>query len=196
MKSSSAPGHLHAVTFYDTAPSLWRMVADFIGEGLNVAEPALIIATVEHRAGICAELRARHLDPEWLQRSNEMLLLDASDTLNLFMSDGMPDPGRFADVASAALAQLCRGRKRCTIRAYGEMVDVLWKLGQDAAAIRLEMLWNKLALTNEFSLLCGYSMGNFYKEAGRNAIHHQHTHTVSEHGHFVPCSSPMREAQP
>ena len=54
--------------------------------------------------------------------------------------------------------------KEQTIRAYGEMVDVLWKQGLSKAAIELEILWNKLALKHSFSLLCGYSMGSFYKQ--------------------------------
>jgi hypothetical protein len=61
------------------------------------------------------------------------------------------------------------------------MVDVLWKDGQTAAAIRLETLWNQLAQTHSFALLCGYSMGNFYKDAAaREDICHQHTHVLSD----------------
>ena len=76
----------------------------------------------------------------------------------------------------------CHGRKDCVIRAYGEMVDVLWKDGKEAAAIRLEMLWNQLANTRKFSLLCGYSMGSFYKDAAFDDICQQHTHVVSAGG--------------
>jgi hypothetical protein len=71
------------------------------------------------------------------------------------------------------------------MRAYGELVDVLWKAGQDAAAIRVELLWNKLAATHDFSLLCGYAMGNFYKRAGLNAISREHSHVVSP-GEMLP----------
>ena len=68
------------------------------------------------------------------------------------------------------------------VRAYGEMVDVLWQNGQDVAAIRLEMLWNKLAATQAFSLLCGYAMGTFYKDSGLSDIHRQHSHVVLDQG--------------
>ena len=44
---------------------------------------------------------------------------------------------------------------------------MLWKEGRTEGAIKLEMLWNKLATRYGFALLCGYSMGNFYKEADR-----------------------------
>ena len=62
------------------------------------------------------------------------------------------------------------------------MVDVLWKAGQHVAAIRLEMLWNKLAMTHDFALLCGYAMGNFYKDASLAKIHDQHSHVVAGRG--------------
>ena len=57
------------------------------------------------------------------------------------------------------------------VRAYGEMVDVLWKDGQTLAALRLEELWNDLADRHSFSLLCGYTMGHFYKEAHGDDFH-------------------------
>ena len=41
------------------------------------------------------------------------------------------------------------------------MVDLLWKQGKTEAAIRLEVLWNNLADSHVFSLLCGYAIGNF-----------------------------------
>jgi hypothetical protein len=41
-----------------------------------------------------------------------------------------------------------RGRENATVRAYGEMVDLLWKDGLEEAAIRLETLWNELANTH------------------------------------------------
>ncbi len=50
------------------------------------------------------------------------------------------------------------------------------------AAVQVEMLWNKLAMTREFSLLCGYGMGNFYKDAALQEICDQHSHVVSAEG--------------
>jgi hypothetical protein len=69
-----------------------------------------------------------------------------------------------------------------TIRAYGEMVNVLWKDGLTAAAIRLETLWNELAKSYDFKLLCGYSMGNLYKDAAVGEITRQHSHLLADTG--------------
>jgi hypothetical protein len=62
------------------------------------------------------------------------------------------------------------------------MVNLLWKDGLEAAAIRLETLWNELANTQQFILLCGYSMGNFYKGAAIEEIKGQHSHLVADSG--------------
>jgi hypothetical protein len=62
------------------------------------------------------------------------------------------------------------------------MVDVLWQQGQRDAAIRLEVLWNQLAQSQAFSLLCGYAIGNFYKDAGFKDICGHHSHIVSDDG--------------
>ena len=181
-KTTSEAGHFHEVKFYETLESLCRIVAEFLSEGLIAEQPALVIATPEHRQGILAALRVLHVDVDGVQVRGDLLLLDASQTLGRIMRDEMPDAQLFKTTATSALEGLCRDRKDCTVRAYGELVDVLWKAGHDAAAIRLEMLWNALASTHDFSLLCGYAMGSFYKDSALSAIHHQHSHIVSSDG--------------
>ena len=44
------------------------------------------------------------------------------------------------------------------------------------------MLWNQLARSRAFSLLCGYAMGNFYKDSNVHDICGQHSHIVSADG--------------
>lgn len=173
-------GHFHAVKFYESPESLCRIVATFLSEGLASEQVLLIMATPEHRRGIEAELRVRGLAPDAMQAAGELWMFDASEMLATFMVDGMPDASLFVSSTTRAIEQATRGRQGCSIRAYGEMVDVLWKAGQDVAAIRLEMLWNKLAATHDFALLCGYAMGSFYKDVGLQAIHHQHSHVLAE----------------
>src|SRR4051812_12779575 len=100
---SGTGGHFHAVRFYDNEASLCRIVARFIREGLAFGEPGLIIATPEHAQGILAELRARETDVKALQQSDELVVLDAHDTMKAFMVDGVPDRNKFNEVATAAL---------------------------------------------------------------------------------------------
>jgi DcmR-like sensory protein len=175
--------HFHAVRFYEDEKSLCRIVADFIGDGLVAGQPAVVIATPSHRDGIARGLHALSFDVDRLQENGELLVLDAEQTLSTFMKDGFPDPVAFRKTVGDALGSATAGRPNATLRAYGEMVDWLWKHDAAAAAIRLEVLWNQLANTHAFSLLCGYSMGNFYKHGAYEDICSQHSHVLSAGGH-------------
>jgi hypothetical protein len=186
--SQGTSGHFHAVRFYDSKESLCRIVAEFLGAGFVAGQPGLVIGTADHRAGIVHELRSRHFDVDRMQAVGDLLLLDARETMSSFMVDGMPDGELFRGRATQAIETVCRGRADCTIRAYGEMVDLLWKDGHTVAAVRLEMLWNKLAMTHDFSLLCGYAMGNFYKDASISEICQQHTHAIGAGGEMAPST--------
>ncbi|OLC46596.1 MAG: hypothetical protein AUH43_13545 [Acidobacteria bacterium 13_1_40CM_65_14] len=172
----------HAVRFYENDKSLAQIVAQFLSDGLAAGNPGIVVATPAHRAAILRELVATSLDVVQLQRSNDLVLLDAQETLSIFMTNGKPEAEAFKNSMCEVIKTACRGRPNCTVRIYGQMVDVLWKNGQQEAAIRLEMLWNQLANTQAFSLLCGYAMGHFYKDANFQEVCRHHTHVVSAEG--------------
>lgn len=172
----------HAVRFYENDKSLAQIAAQFLSDGLAAGNPAIVVATPVHRAAILKELVAKSLDVVQLQRSHDLVLLDAQETLSIFMTNGKPDAEAFKNSMCEVIRTACRERPGCTVRIYGEMVDILWKNGQQDAAIRLEMLWNQLANTQAFSLLCGYAMGHFYKDANFQEVCRHHTHVVSADG--------------
>jgi hypothetical protein len=171
--------HHHAVQFYGNEQSLFTTVAGFLGEGLISGQPAIVIATESHRIAIVEHLCGRLIDCESARRNGSLLLLDAEDTLGQFMIGDAPDPDLFEQNVGRLIQQMVDGRGRPLIRAYGEMVDVLWKQGRPEAAIKLEILWNKLAMKFRFALLCGYAMGNFYKQARHlDEVCAQHTQII------------------
>ncbi len=173
--------HHHAVQFYGDDQSLFTTVAAFLSQGFVDGHPGIVIATERHSAAILEHLRGRLIDVDTAQRMGSLIVLDAQQTLDLFMDGDHPDAGRFEDSVGRLIAGVLEGREdRILIRAYGEMVDVLWKQGRTQAAVRLEMLWNKLAQQYGFALLCGYSMGNFYKQTkGFEDICREHTHVIA-----------------
>ena len=169
--------HHHAVQFYGNDESLFTTVASFLSEGLIAGQPAIIIATEAHRAAITHQLGARLIDVEKARREGDLILLDADDMLGMFMVGDVPGPHAFENNVGRFIEQALSNRTISVVRAYGEMVDVLWKQGREDAAIRLEILWNTLASRYHFALLCGYSMGSFYKKAEKfQQICDQHTH--------------------
>jgi len=179
-KRSTEPGHFHAVRFYKDADSLCAIVGTFLTEGFTASQPALVIATPLHQTKIGECLERAGLDVAKLKATGDLVFLDAEAVLSEFMVNGMPSAALFKGAINPVLDKICEGRKDCVVRAYGEMVDLLWKAGDTVAAIRLEMLWNDLARTRSFSLLCGYAMGNFYKDAAVDEICSQHSHVLTE----------------
>jgi len=174
--------YLHAVRFYEDANSLCRIVGEFIAAGLEADEPAIVVATPKHTDLIDECLRKRGLDVDNLKRIGDYVTLDAQETLATFMGNSVASAGAFHHHMGSQIQQVLRNREKTTLRVYGEMVDVLWKQGREAEAIRVETLWNELANTHAFKLLCGYSMGNFYKGAAIEEIKHQHSHLVNDTG--------------
>ena len=154
----AAATRVHAVRFYESRGALAKIVGKFLGEGFIAGLPAVVIATPPHRDAIRTVLVGHYFDLSRLESANDLIMVDAAEMLSRFMHDGMPDTKMFTDAMIPVIEQACRGRTDCVIRADGEMVNVLWQAGQTVAAIRLEMLWNQLAQTHSFVLLCGYSM--------------------------------------
>lgn len=188
-KSGAAqPGHFHAVRFYKDAASLADIVCSFLAEGLGQGEPAVVIATPEHVSHFRSCFAAKGIDLDQATSQGSLVILDAEETLHEFMRDGVPMAQPFRDTIAPVLQGVAARYPGKTIRAYGEMVDVLWKRGQAAAAVRLEALWNDLARTHSFGLLCGYAMGSFYKASATDDICALHTHVVSDEGAHVPLT--------
>ena len=172
--------HHHAVQFYENDSSLFTTVAGFLSQGLVDEHPAIIIATAAHTAAILEHLSGRLIDVDKARGLGELVVLDAHQTLATFMVGDKPDAARFEASVGRVIGDLLKGRSnRTLVRAYGEMVDVLWKEGREEAAIQLELLWNGLAGRHGFALLCGYAMGNFFKQTDRleEVIRH-HTHVI------------------
>jgi hypothetical protein len=149
----------HFVQFYENDAFLASTVSRFVGGALHDGEGVVLIATPRHRNAIRRSLRARGLDPSLARAHGQMVVLDAAETLGKFMVDGSPDPRRFRDVVGGVLARAGQGRPR--LRAFGEMVALLWAAGRPAAAIRLEELWNELRDAHPFVLQCAYPMDGF-----------------------------------
>lgn len=175
----------HAVQFYGAEEGLFSTASGFLAEGLVAGEPAMIIASAAHCEGLLQQLSARLIHVEDARRNGALLVLDAHEMLARFMVDGLPDPERFDTSIARFIDQLMPGRPdqvmpeqpRSALRAYGGMVDILWQQGHTAAAIRLEVLWNKLATRFGLALLCGYAMGGFCKEVAQlQDICSHHTH--------------------
>ena len=155
----------HLLQFYENEEFLYNRVAEFLADGLKQGQPLVVIATETHGRGFIKALRALGLNPEALRALGRLVLLDARETLATFMGDRLPDEGRFATHVGGVIAKASRQAAHNGVRAYGEMVDLLYSDGNPDGAIRLEQCWNTLAQTHAFTLLCAYGMEGFATES-------------------------------
>lgn len=176
---AGVPGH--DVQFYDGEDFLVREVTKFLAEGVRAGQPLIIVATEAHRREFASRLRELGFDADGSYFGSQAIWLDARDTLSAFMEGGMPNRDLFDATIGAVFERALNNRSYLVARAYGEMVDLLWKDGNVHGAIALEELWNALAAKYAFTLLCAYEMGNFYKEshsASFQRICAQHAHAL------------------
>jgi hypothetical protein len=156
LKQPSAGDHF--VQIYQDDTFLCEAVAEYLGTGLRRGEAAIIIARSAHRQAFIRQLEDDGFPATEAARRGQLLVLDADETLVRFTSGGMPDWQSFHALIGGVIAKL--RLEYPTVRAYGEMVDVLWQRGEHDAAMRLEGFWNDLAKLQTFSLLCAYYMDN------------------------------------
>ena len=178
-------GPTHAVQFYDGENFLLDAVGRFIGPALGAGEACLIISTAAHRSQLAERLAARGFDLAALCRQGRYVTLDATETLSRFMIDGWPDEKRFAEVVGGTVAQAATAAQYPRVRAFGEMVTLLCAEGRPEAAIRLEELWNDLAKSLPFALLCAYPLSAF-----RTSVHRApFLRICGAHSHVLPAES-------
>jgi hypothetical protein len=144
----------HFVQIYEDDAILLDALDGFVGGGLRSGESSIVIATPAHREALEQRLRAQGLDVGELKSRDQYIALDAAEVLSQFMKDGWPDDARFHDVISGLLKRAKHRERR--VRAFGEMVALLWAEGHAGATVRLEYLWHGLCRAESFSLFCAY----------------------------------------
>ena len=159
---------------------LTKNISRFMAEGLRRGDGLIAIATPEHSGTVARQLRQESGYSKAVLEGR-LIFLDAQATLNRFMVDGQPDRGLFDSVVGEALTGVQARAGHTGIRAYGEMVGLLWIAGQRAAAVRLEEYWNSLLHSSNISLFCAYPIdvfGDEFQVEHVDALMCAHTHMV------------------
>ena len=167
--------------FYERDEFLTESVASYIAAGLQTGEAAILIATPRHRAEMRERLLHQGIDLAASEKRGQYVELDAAETLARFMVRSCPDERLFDKVVGALVRKELKHYGK--LRAFGEMVALLWDDGNANAAIRLEDLWNDLAKTNNFALLCAYPIDAFADSQSTE----QFLHICHQHSHVLPA---------
>jgi hypothetical protein len=165
-----APAAEHAVQIYDRLDELAASVGRFLEAGFRVGEPAIVIATDDHRRVFARELERRGWDAAALQDEGLLVCCDAEETLAAFFDGTRASSVDFEREVGGLVDEIEARYPGKTIRAFGEMVDLLWQRGHAQAALALEELWNELAQTRRFALLCGYRLDIFDLDVQASAL--------------------------
>jgi len=172
--------------FYDADEKpLFRNVGRFLYEGWKHGETLIVIGTSQHIARFSEELASIGADADTALRQDKLIFLDARQMLAQFMCGGQPDAERFRATIGPLLARAGSSAGSKGVRAYGEMVNVLWKEGNLGGAIQLERLWNDLLRDFEFILFCAYQIDIFdggIPMTDLNPILCSHTHLLPTAG--------------
>jgi hypothetical protein len=153
----------HSVQIYGDEPAFMDALAGYVRSGLRNDESVIVIATAVHIHDLEKRLRQSWIDIDRARWEERFVALLASETLSRFMVNGIPDEARFVEVAQGVL-QRARGKGGRKVRAFGEMVALLWADGQCTAAIALERLWNQLQAAERFPLFCAYPHSGFKED--------------------------------
>ncbi|WP_207429047.1 MEDS domain-containing protein [Pedobacter sp. SYSU D00535] len=165
----------HVLQIYEDEESFLQVLTDFVGEGINLGEGVIVIATQKHLNGLEAKLLDHGLNVKALIETRSYIPLDEKETLALFMVEGWPDEARFNREITSIINRAKAGNRG--VRAFGEMVALLWAEGNNGATVNLEYLWNKLVKTEAFSLFCAYPRAGFTQNATDSVMGICHSHS-------------------
>lgn len=172
----------HFVQFYESDEFLVNSVAEYFLHGLELDSKCICIATPEHNHKILRALELFGIDPAKAVDRGVLIIRDAYEMLELFMAD-RPN----ANLFDATIGELVRSSTQSSsrVRAFGEMVALLWNEGKHDAAIRLEELWNGLRDERDFSLFCAYPLKGFAKAGLKDPL----VQICNRHSKTIPAES-------
>lgn len=146
----------HIVQVWQDEAFLTESASEYLLSGLRRGEGCIVIARLERRVALERALGQSGIDVDGAIARGQLVFADAQHSLERFMRNGSPDWTDFHAAIGGAIAEL--RLQFPAVRAYGEMVDILWQQGARDAAIKLEEYWNELAKLQTFSLFCAYFM--------------------------------------
>ena len=177
------PEPYHIVHFYDSDSYLAETVRDFIADGLNKGEDAVVIATRQHRDDIELALSRTGINVEEARAEGRYQSFDVASTLAGLMVDGAVDEGLFETEMGGLIAG--SAGEAPPVRLFGEIVTHLWNEGNVAGAIHLEDLWCSLLKVQPVALMCAYPMHAFSREGDAERFNE----ICSRHSRVLPTES-------
>jgi hypothetical protein len=183
----AAPGD-HIVQLYQDQDFLCRAVCRYAEAGLANGEGVILASTKPQWSGFGACLEAHGVDIEAARARGQLAVADADALLPRFMPGGTLDPPVFRRAFRDVLGQVRAGGIYQKVRAWGEMVNLLWERGDVAASMNLEDLFDQLNRTIDIAMFCSFQMDNFDDEVQEQMLPRLGTN----HSHLIPVEDYAR----
>ena len=180
----------HAVEIYSDLDELGESVATHLSTGFSAGGAALVVARPAHTLRFREKLAAGGWDVPALERDGRLLVADAAETLEAIMDGDAPSEALFEQIVGTLLDRAATNGSGA-VRVFGELVDLLMESGRPEAALALESLWNDIAETRRFSLLCAYQLDVFDPGAQADSL----PHVCAAHSHVLPAHDADRLAR-
>ena len=153
----------HLVQIYENEKIFLDTLEGFAGTGFLANDSVVIIATATHLDALNTRLRSQGFDLNALVKADQYIPIDAEDLLSIFLVDGWIDEKIFNSFINDIVFRA--KQRNGKVRAFGEMVAVLWEQGHCDATVQLENLWNQLHGKSPFTLFCAYPKTGFLQPA-------------------------------
>jgi hypothetical protein len=166
----------HLVQIYENEEVILDSLEGFAGSGLKAGDSVIIISIENRLKALNKRLGARGFNLKALKSNHQYIPLDAHEILSKFIRLGWPNEELFTKTINNIIT-LARGKDLRKVRAYGEMVAILWEQGYNGATVQLEHLWNKFCSQDAFCLFCAYPKSGFTQDAETSIEHICSTHS-------------------
>jgi hypothetical protein len=157
------------VQIYESDGIFLDALTGFVGGGIKANDCVIVIATGAHLKALEERLASYGIQVDDLVSEDRYIPLDANETLAKFMVNNWPDEALFVETVSALFARAHRQNRR--VRAFGEMVALLWAKGYGGATVQLEHLWNRFCAQASFCLFCAYPKTGFTDDMNESINH-------------------------
>jgi len=165
----------HVVQIYESDEVFLNMLVGFAGSGINAGDCVIIIATKAHLDALEQRLASLGVYVDALIENDRYIPLEAEKCLSKFMVNDWPDENRFIRFIGNLLKRAHKYNRQ--VRAFGEMVALLWAQGHNGATVQLEHLWNEFCDKEAFCLFCAYPKAGFTQDINESIKHICGTHS-------------------
>lgn len=149
----------HIVEIYEGHEPFMDSLEGFVVGGLQKTDSVILIVKPTHLEALEDRMRERNLDLEALRAQDRYITYDAEEILSKFMVNGWPNEELFMQTITPILDRAKKSGRR--VRAFGEMVALLWAEGNSGATVHLEHIWHNLCKKDGLSLFCAYPKAGF-----------------------------------